>query len=323
MMERFQSRYFECRALVGALIIGFCGCKTSPVIARPVVAQEAGAVAAVKAPVVSWVNGTLKDGEVARLDVLLPQSFSENGKSVKIEGRAMGKRFDFFPAEPAAAGLRYSAIVGVNFGTPAGEKPVVITVRRAGSAKKIQLFSKLVVVPGEYPSETISVRPNHVSPSRQELQQLKRERAELGRIYKSSSRTRLWTGPFQMPMSSQLTSPFGTRRVYNGLMQSFHQGVDFKAAEGTPVLAAGAGKVVLAKNLFLTGNTVIVDHGVDVFTVYAHLSALNARPGEMIPQGHLLGLSGMTGRASGPHLHWGAKVLGSRVNPLSLVQVVQ
>ena len=274
-------------------------------------------------PVVSWTNGELRDGEVTRADLRLPRDLVDSSGSLLVEGRLLGRKFLFYPAGEDRNFYFYSAIVGVNFGTPPGEKPVSITIKRGMPKSELNLPSKLIVVRGQYPEETIGVQPKHVQPSAKEIRRLKKEGSELGRIYRGSSPKRLWDGAFQMPMSSALTSPFGTKRVYNGQMQSFHQGVDFKAAEGTPVFSAAAGKVVLAKDLFLTGNTVIIDHGFEVFTIYAHLSRLHVEPGSMVPKGQLLGLSGMTGRASGPHLHFGARVLGSKVSPLSLIQAIQ
>jgi murein DD-endopeptidase MepM/ murein hydrolase activator NlpD len=117
-----------------------------------------------------------------------------------------------------------------------------------------------------------------------------------------------------------VTSSFGSRRVYNGIQSSAHTGLDFKAPKGTPIYAASRGRVALAKNLFFTGNTVILDHGYGVLTLYAHMSKLKVKKGQMVEGGHLLGLSGMTGRVTGPHLHWMAIIHKQKVNPIGLTQ---
>jgi murein DD-endopeptidase MepM/ murein hydrolase activator NlpD len=126
-----------------------------------------------------------------------------------------------------------------------------------------------------------------------------------------------------LPIDSKVTSIYGTKRTFNGEMRSFHQGLDLRAKTGTPVRAPAGGTVVLAKDLFFTGNTVILDHGYGIFTIYAHMSKLGVKKGEKVNVKQQLGLSGATGRASGPHLHWGAQVNKSKVNPLELTRVMQ
>ena len=136
-------------------------------------------------------------------------------------------------------------------------------------------------------------------------------------------REKYWKGSFQVPINSAVTSTFGNKRIFNGEMKSFHQGLDLRAAMGTPIHAASGGVIVLAKNLFMTGNTVLIDHGYGIFTVYAHMSKLQVKKGQEVKPGETLGLSGMTGRASGPHLHWGAVINRFKVNPTDLTTVLQ
>ncbi len=182
-------------------------------------------------------------------------------------------------------------------------------------------IAAIVIAEGRYGEESLRVDPRHVSPSREDLARIRREQAELGRIYATGSAMRLWRGAFEVPVPGELSSPFGTRRVFNGELRSHHSGVDFRAKTGDPIHSANAGKVRLAKDLFYSGNAVVVDHGAGVFTSYSHLSKIEVSVGQTVHKGQILGLIGATGRASGPHLHWGVKVNSVSVNPLPFIQV--
>jgi murein DD-endopeptidase MepM/ murein hydrolase activator NlpD len=118
------------------------------------------------------------------------------------------------------------------------------------------------------------------------------------------------------------TSSFGRLTVMNGESRGRHQGADFRAETGTPVLAPNAGRVVLAQDLYFAGNTVIVDHGLGVFSYLAHLSRLGVSVGARVSRGDLLGASGATGRVTGPHLHWAVRLDGASVDPLALMKAV-
>ena len=180
----------------------------------------------------------------------------------------------------------------------------------------------LRLIDGKYKSEALKVDPRHVTPSKKNLQRVKREKKELRSIYSSSSDTRRWFGSFKRPLASDTTSSFGTRRLFNGQHRSHHRGTDFRANVGTPVYASNSGIVGLAQNLFYSGNIVIVDHGMGVFTNYAHLSRIQVVTGQIIARDHQIGLSGASGRVSGPHLHWAVKVNGVYVDPLQFLTVI-
>ncbi len=121
------------------------------------------------------------------------------------------------------------------------------------------------------------------------------------------------------PVPGEPTSVFGTRRVFNGKPRSPHPGLDLRAQTGTGVRSSGAGRVVLAQELYYSGNTVIVDHGGGLFTLYAHLSEIGVGEGDEVQAGDPVGLSGATGRVTGPHLHWGAKIGNRPFDPTALL----
>jgi len=132
---------------------------------------------------------------------------------------------------------------------------------------------------------------------------------------------RFWDGAFTMPVNGALGSPFGSWRLYNGTVQKRHTGYDLRAAFGTPVLASASGRVVLSRPLDIHGENVVIDHGWGVFSEYAHLSARYVVPGQFVLQGDVIGLSGNTGRSTGPHLHWEIAVNGIWVNPVAFTQL--
>jgi murein DD-endopeptidase MepM/ murein hydrolase activator NlpD len=171
----------------------------------------------------------------------------------------------------------------------------------------------------EFPEERLGVAPKYVEPPKEAQERLARERAELEAVYATRRPVPPPGSPFLRPVDGDQTSVFGTRRVFNGKPRSPHSGLDLRAASGTPVKSSGAGLVTLAMDLYYSGNTVIVDHGGGLFTIYAHLSKLQVRPGDRVRPGQVIGLSGATGRVTGPHLHWGAKIGDRPFDPMALL----
>jgi murein DD-endopeptidase MepM/ murein hydrolase activator NlpD len=157
-----------------------------------------------------------------------------------------------------------------------------------------------------------------VTLSPEDSKRAEEEGKKMESIWQKASSEKLWLGGFLTPIKSELTSGFGRRRVVNNQPRSPHSGVDLKAAAGTPILAANGGKVVLAEELFFSGNTVIIDHGLGLYTYYAHCSKLQVRVGEEVKKGQVIAEVGSTGRVTGPHLHWACRLNGARVNPLIL-----
>lgn len=190
-----------------------------------------------------------------------------------------------------------------------------VLIRYRGGEKSVPL----TIENGHYRSETITVAPSKVKPNPKQKKRTQAEYAEAMKIYGTITPHRYWHEPFITPMISPITSPFGTARLYNGSLKSFHSGTDFKAAPGTPVIAANDGVVVLAKERYYAGNSVILDHGEGLYTCYYHLSRIDVRPGERVKRGQRLGLSGATGRVTGPHLHFAAMLYGVQVDPLQLI----
>ena len=176
------------------------------------------------------------------------------------------------------------------------------------------------VKPFEYKAEKLKVDSRRISLSKKDQQRAAREQRMLNEIYTQSANTPYFSAPFKAPLNSHITSVYGTRRVYNKAHRGQHLGTDFRAAVGVPIPATNRGKVLYAGDLFYTGWTVIIDHGLDIFSVYGHLSELKTETGSIVNIGDIIGLSGSTGRSSGPHLHWGLKIHGHYVDGYSLIE---
>lgn len=183
-------------------------------------------------------------------------------------------------------------------------------------------FSKyhFLVKEKDYHAEILKVDPKKIKLSPRDEKRVIAEQAVLNKIYASSVTNFLFTEAFMRPMNSVVTSVYGNKRVYNKKKKGQHLGIDYRAAIGDKVPAANSGKIVFSGDLFFTGWTVIIDHGLDIFTVYGHLSKTLVTAGELINRGDLIGLSGNTGRTSGPHLHWGTKVQGQYIDGFVLVE---
>ena len=171
----------------------------------------------------------------------------------------------------------------------------------------------------EFPEERLEVSSRYVEPPAAVQERLERERTKLTAIYDTRSAGPGGERPFVRPVPGAPTSIFGMRRFFNDQPRDPHPGLDLRAASGTPVVSSGPGTVVLAQELYYAGNTVIVDHGGGLFTIYAHLSEIRVVEHESAQAGQVVGLSGATGRVTGPHLHWGAKIGNRPFDPTALV----
>lgn len=178
---------------------------------------------------------------------------------------------------------------------------------------------RLNVKQGEYKKEKLTVDTKKVKPPKKVQKRIASEYHEAMKIYRTTTDERYWSDPFTLPMKSKITSLYGTARVFNETLKSFHSGTDFRAAVGTKVNAVNDGVVVLAKDRYYAGGSVLLDHGEGVYSCYYHLSGIPVKIGQQIKQGELIGLSGQSGRVTGPHLHFAFMVQGVQVDPLDFM----
>ena len=202
-------------------------------------------------------------------------------------------------------------------------KPEAYTLAIAGKTQAAGEFScsaSIAVREGKFATESLKVAPNFVEPNPEQTARAEAERQRLRAIYATITPERLWDGRFRYPLAGVTTGGnFGKRRILNGKAGSPHGGVDFPATAGTPVYAAQRARVVLAEPLYFSGNTVVLDHGLGLYTFYAHFESIAVQAGDLVDTGALLGKVGATGRVTGPHLHWGVTVNRARANPLQLI----
>jgi murein DD-endopeptidase MepM/ murein hydrolase activator NlpD len=228
----------------------------------------------------------------------------------------LGRTYTFFPTSQG-----FTCLLAVPMEQKIKDYPLVITVNRSdGSTAAWE--GTLKVSSGQFIAEDPTqfyLPSNKLHLLRDDVQASEDKR--LLTTYSIVTPVRYWDGAFMPPVNGALSSPFGSVRVYNGSVQRRHTGYDFRAAMGTPVLASANGRVVLSRPLDIHGNNVVIDHGWGVFSEYAHLSAIYVVPGQFVLQGDVIGLSGNTGRSTGPHVHWEIAVNDIWVNPVAFMQL--
>ncbi len=177
------------------------------------------------------------------------------------------------------------------------------------------------VVAKDYGVRRLKLPDRMVRLSKKDLERVKRESKIINQIWQLPPSPLMWDEGFQLPINGEIIGQFGRRSIINGLPRSPHSGVDIRAPEGTPVRASNSGEVVLCGNFFFSGKSIIINHGMWVYSMYFHLSKILVHEGMRVKKGEIIGYSGSTGRATGPHLHFGIRVNGSRVDPLLFIKL--
>jgi len=213
------------------------------------------------------------------------------------------------------------ALVPINY----YEKPDILElkVNYKIESKNKTAFYMLEIEDAKYKKESITVSSKKVNPKSKKVQQrTSKEYAEAMKIYNTFTKVNYINSKFIMPLNTKITSDFGKARVYNGSLKGYHSGTDFRAKKPTPIKCINDGKVVLVKNRFYAGNSVIVDHGQGIYSCYYHLSKFKVKKDDLVKKGQIIGLSGSTGRVTGPHLHFAMRVDGIQVDPLQFIELV-
>jgi hypothetical protein len=248
----------------------------------------------------------VQPGELVVLSIAAPDG------PTTIAVHAFGHEVAAFKADEGG----WRALVGIDLDVKPGTYPVTV---RAGSA---HASLDLAVRPRTFRTRTLTVDPAFVTPPESERERIASEAKLLDDVWESSAPERLWNGPFVRPVPQPANSAFGTRSVFNGQPRNAHGGADFLSPAGTPILSPNAGRVVVARALYFSGNTVVIDHGLGIFSTLAHLSAFDVHEGDRVAAGDRVGRVGATGRVTGPHLHWAVRAGGARVDPLSVLEVL-
>lgn len=232
----------------------------------------------------------------------------------EVGGFLQNRSIAFFPAQ---AGV-YFALLGVDLEQKPG--PLEITVRSKSKDKEKWERSVLLRIKKKaFAREELTVPPSFDRIDEAARKRIEKEQETLDRLWALATPRRLWDGGFLQPLPGGISSPFGLRRVINGYPRSPHGGVDLKASLGAEVRAANHGRVVLREEFFFSGKSIVLDHGGGLFTMYFHLSDFAVEQEGLVRKGDVIGRAGMSGRVTGPHLHWGARLNGARVDPFELL----
>lgn len=262
-------------------------------------------------PVVKLAYRALEPGEPVL--VTLESDGTARSASVAFLGRTV-------VLKPAPESRSAFAFLGIDLATKPGPHAMVIRVDKAtGETEEIR--KDIEIAEKAFPSTKLRFKPEYVTPPAELRERIRKESELVAWVMSVITPEWLGDGPFVLPHPAPSWSNFGQRRLNNEVLQSVHTGLDIRAPFGDPIRAANAGRVVMASDLYLGGKTVILDHGLGVFSSYGHLSELNVKRGEAVAKGEVVGLCGSTGRSTGPHLHWAVKIFDSRVDPEAMLRL--
>jgi Peptidase family M23 len=234
-----------------------------------------------------------------------------------LEGEWLGQKLAFFRSHDRQA---WYALAGVDVEAPLGSSTLRIGAQLAGS-NTTDLSRSVEIHEAHYRTGTLTVAQKFIAPEPEELKRIEAEIELKKQVFAVSAVVPLWSGDFRAPVHAPPTDSFGTRRTFNGQLASVHKGMDFRAAAGTVVRAGNSGVVVLARPLYFEGNCVVIDHGLGLYTISMHLSRIDVREGQRVTTGQPVGLSGATGRVTGPHLHWAVRWQNAYLDPAKLLQM--
>jgi murein DD-endopeptidase MepM/ murein hydrolase activator NlpD len=241
----------------------------------------------------------------------------EAGSAESIDGEWLGRKLEFFRGRDGRA---WFALAGVDVEAAVGPSTLKITLHlKSGGVR--ELTETLPIEADHYKTGALTVEPKYVSPGPEELKRIAEDKQIKDNIFAVSAAQPLWSANFRAPVVAEPTDSFGTRRTFNGKLASIHKGMDFRAPSGTPVKAGNSGVVVLARPLYLEGGCVVIDHGLSIYTISMHLSRIDVKEGQKVATGDQLGLSGATGRVTGPHLHWAVRWQGASLDPAKLLRL--
>jgi murein DD-endopeptidase MepM/ murein hydrolase activator NlpD len=258
-----------------------------------------------------WEPTKLVNGSPVLFRVTAPLQLTE------LRGNFLGQEISF---RSSAACHCWYAFAGVSLATKPGT--YTLHVEGKGTAGKEATMSYTVAVAAaHYPTSALKVAPGFVEPPKETLAKIEEDQAEKKKVFATSLPEIQWSGGFQPPAEADVSGVFGSARVFNGVKKSQHTGLDFRVTTGTPIVATNSGTVILARPLYFEGNCVMIDHGQGLLTMYLHLSEFKVKEGDAVKKGQTLGLSGGTGRATAPHLHFAVRWRGEYLDPRTLLEL--
>jgi hypothetical protein len=256
----------------------------------------------------------LSSDRISKGDLILIRINAEKGQKVRVKWR--GKEIFLIPNPDATS---WRGFLAVDLDSKSGHYKAVVTVSPSGYKEQLDIE----VVDKDYGVRNLTLPEAMVTLDEETLKRVRKESDIINGLWKLPASAAVWSGFFIMPIEGEVAGAFGTRSIINNQPRSPHTGVDLKGEEGAPVKAVNDGKVILICDHFFSGKSIFLDHGAEVISMCFHLQEVDVKEGDMVRRGQVIGLVGSTGRATGPHLHWGMRVNGARVNPLSLVDLTK
>jgi len=250
-----------------------------------------------------------KQGEV--LVVTVPVQ----GDPDRVVGHLLDREIVFFPVGEGV----YAGLLGLDMQDKPGHHTLMIQVEYPDRQEQHRVT--VLLMKEDFRVQHLKLPKKMVDLDSKTLARVRKESKLLQQAFESVLPEPLWKSQFIEPVQGRVSGRFGSRRVINGQHKRPHSGEDIAAPKGTPVVAMNTGLVRLTMDHFFTGKGVILDHGLGLFSMYFHLSAVDVTQGQLVEKGQLIGKVGATGRATGPHLHWGVRLNGSRIDPYSLLKV--
>jgi murein DD-endopeptidase MepM/ murein hydrolase activator NlpD len=253
------------------------------------------AMAEVDPPRENPVPGGISVVPISKAHTITPPHVTYNNKRVMV----LDGRFIWY------------AVVGI----PLGAKPGQHEIRIDRADKKTRII-KFNVEPKKYKEQHITLKnKRQVNPYKKDLERIGKEKKIITSAFRQWSTNPPNETLFTLPVEGRLSSSFGLRRFFNEQPRKPHSGVDIAAPKGTPIKAPASGKIISTGSYFFNGNTVLIDHGQGLVTMFCHMDQIDVKPGQAIKQGEAIGTIGMTGRVTGPHLHWSVSINDARIDP--------
>ena len=227
----------------------------------------------------------------------------------QVEGTFNGKKVYFNPSKES-----FKAIVAIDYFTEPGKYGLDISVNGSVIKETVDVIKK------EYKVETLTLPKKMVELSPKDEARAERDARKMAALWPNET-GRSWTGDFINPLPGEIIAPFGVRRIINNIPKSPHTGIDVRGHKGDKIIAPNDAVVALVDKQFFGGNALVLNHGQGIYTMFFHLSKILVKPGQVVKKGDVIALVGATGRATGPHLHWGVRVQGARIDPLELINL--
>jgi len=237
----------------------------------------------------------------------------------EVAGEFMGRTIPFFADSRPGEAVAFTALVGIDMQDLPGTHELRVEIKGQGGVKRLSY--NVLVLQAKFPIQHLTLPKDMVDLDASALARVKAEQEQVRAVLDTVTPDRRWSAAFIEPVQGTISGAFGRGRMINGQPRSPHNGEDISAEAGAAVLATNDGVVRLTVDHYFSGKGVLLDHGLGLFSMYFHLSEVLVRDGEPVARGQVIGKVGASGRATGPHLHWGVRLNGARVDPYALLHL--